>query len=165
MKPISVIHSWLKSKLRLWKEPDISWSKTFFFLKFAMILYIPSYLIRQNAIQKNTLAVLRPYPLRFFPHHRPTMAVLLIIVWGFVQNNIHPFTLKWLIPTCRWDFLSSVSLHLRRLTKENVKQSGRQVGKLSHSNPTILFDYVSVGVLLCAHTLSDYINCIQKDVI
>lgn len=32
----------------------------------------------------------------------------------------------------------------RRLTKENVKQSGRQIGKLSHSNPTILFDYVSV---------------------
>lgn len=31
----------------------------------------------------------------------------------------------------------------RRLTKENVKPSGRQIGKLSHSNPTILFDYVS----------------------
>lgn len=30
----------------------------------------------------------------------------------------------------------------RRLTKENVKPSGRQIGKLSHSNPTILFDYV-----------------------
>ncbi|KAM8835686.1 THO complex subunit 2 isoform 1-T1 [Synchiropus picturatus] len=31
---------------------------------------------------------------------------------------------------------------MRRLTKENVKQSGRQIGKLSHSNPTILFDYM-----------------------
>ncbi|KAK1346388.1 hypothetical protein QTO34_000244 [Cnephaeus nilssonii] len=30
----------------------------------------------------------------------------------------------------------------RRLTKENVKPSGRQIGKLSHSNPTILFDYI-----------------------
>uniref|UniRef100_A0A673WZW9 THO complex subunit 2 n=1 Tax=Salmo trutta TaxID=8032 RepID=A0A673WZW9_SALTR len=29
-----------------------------------------------------------------------------------------------------------------RLTKENVKPSGRQIGKLSHSNPTILFDYI-----------------------
>lgn len=33
-------------------------------------------------------------------------------------------------------------LFYRRLTKENVKPSGRQIGKLSHSNPTILFDYV-----------------------
>uniref|UniRef100_A0A674MPM8 THO complex subunit 2 n=1 Tax=Takifugu rubripes TaxID=31033 RepID=A0A674MPM8_TAKRU len=31
---------------------------------------------------------------------------------------------------------------MKRLTKENVRQSGRQVGKLSHSNPTILFDYM-----------------------
>ncbi|KAL7863770.1 hypothetical protein SRHO_G00127540 [Serrasalmus rhombeus] len=30
---------------------------------------------------------------------------------------------------------------MKRLTKENVKPSGRQIGKLSHSNPTILFDY------------------------
>uniref|UniRef100_G1RYH8 THO complex subunit 2 n=1 Tax=Nomascus leucogenys TaxID=61853 RepID=G1RYH8_NOMLE len=30
----------------------------------------------------------------------------------------------------------------KRLTKENVKPSGRQIGKLSHSNPTILFDYI-----------------------
>ncbi|XP_014904985.1 THO complex subunit 2 isoform X1 [Poecilia latipinna] len=31
---------------------------------------------------------------------------------------------------------------MKRLTKENIKQSGRQIGKLSHSNPTILFDYM-----------------------
>ncbi|OWJ99281.1 THOC2 [Cervus elaphus hippelaphus] len=35
----------------------------------------------------------------------------------------------------------------RRLTKENVKPSGRQIGKLSHSNPTILFDYVCFEIL------------------
>lgn len=50
------------------------------------------------------------------------------------------------------------SLH-RRLTKENVKQSGRQIGKLSHSNPTILFDYVSV--LLCF--LSFYFSHVLND--
>uniref|UniRef100_A0A3B3ZEY6 THO complex subunit 2 n=1 Tax=Periophthalmus magnuspinnatus TaxID=409849 RepID=A0A3B3ZEY6_9GOBI len=32
--------------------------------------------------------------------------------------------------------------YIMRLTKENVKQSGRQIGKLSHSNPTIVFDYI-----------------------
>jgi len=31
---------------------------------------------------------------------------------------------------------------MRRLTKENVKQTGRQMGKLSHSSPTILFDSI-----------------------
>lgn len=41
-------------------------------------------------------------------------------------------------------------LFCRRLTKENVKPSGRQIGKLSHSNPGILFEYVScLSLLLC----------------
>ena len=31
----------------------------------------------------------------------------------------------------------------RRLTKDNVKPSGRMIGKLSHSNPGIIFEYVS----------------------
>ena len=31
----------------------------------------------------------------------------------------------------------------RRLTKENVKPSGRHLGKLSHSNPGVVFDCVS----------------------
>merc|ERR1719494_262381 len=30
----------------------------------------------------------------------------------------------------------------KRLSKENVKPSGRQIGKLSHSNPGILFDHL-----------------------
>jgi len=39
-------------------------------------------------------------------------------------------------------------LFCRRLTKENVKQTGRQMGKLSHSNPAILFECVRK---LCIH--------------
>ena len=43
----------------------------------------------------------------------------------------------------------------RRLTKENVKPSGRQIGKLSHSNPGILFEYVSsLSLLLSANVYS-----------
>ena len=33
---------------------------------------------------------------------------------------------------------------MKRLTKENVKQMGRQIGKLSHANPGVLFDFVSI---------------------
>lgn len=31
---------------------------------------------------------------------------------------------------------------MKRLSKENVKFSGRQIGKLSHSNPSFLFEYI-----------------------
>ena len=34
----------------------------------------------------------------------------------------------------------------RRLTKENVKPFGRQIGKASHSSPGILFEHVSMNV-------------------
>ncbi|VDN24173.1 unnamed protein product [Dibothriocephalus latus] len=36
---------------------------------------------------------------------------------------------------------------MKRLSKENVKQLGRHLGKLSHSNPGVLFDYVSLLTL------------------
>uniref|UniRef100_A0A672KNC9 Uncharacterized protein n=1 Tax=Sinocyclocheilus grahami TaxID=75366 RepID=A0A672KNC9_SINGR len=47
---------------------------------------------------------------------------------------------------------------MKRLTKENVKPSGRQIGKLSHSNPTILFDYVSILLLIMPLTV--WADCI-----
>ncbi|KAB1253298.1 THO complex subunit 2 [Camelus dromedarius] len=50
------------------------------------------------------------------------------------------------LPTLRGKLLKMIPATFfspcRRLTKENVKPSGRQIGKLSHSNPTILFDYI-----------------------
>ena len=39
-------------------------------------------------------------------------------------------------------------LQFRRLAKENVKPLGRQIGKLSHGNPVILFEYVSKMFLI-----------------
>lgn len=38
---------------------------------------------------------------------------------------------------------------MKRLSKENVKYSGRQIGKLSHSNPSFLFEYVNFNYLSC----------------
>ncbi|KAJ8298480.1 hypothetical protein KUTeg_025011 [Tegillarca granosa] len=40
------------------------------------------------------------------------------------------------------DSLERAKYIMKRLSKENVKPSGRQIGKLSHSNPGILFEYV-----------------------
>lgn len=39
--------------------------------------------------------------------------------------------------------LKRIKYILKRLSKENVKLSGRQIGKLSHSNPSFLADNVS----------------------
>ena len=35
---------------------------------------------------------------------------------------------------------------MKRLTKDTVKQSGRQLGKISHSNPGALFDTILVQI-------------------
>jgi THO complex subunit 2 len=39
--------------------------------------------------------------------------------------------------------LKKIKYYMKRLSKENVKPTGRQIGKLSHSNPSFLFDNVS----------------------
>ncbi|KAH7931652.1 hypothetical protein HPB52_025481 [Rhipicephalus sanguineus] len=51
--------------------------------------------------------------------------------WKGRQADAHPRTCWQAAPRERES----------RLSKENVKPSGRQIGKLSHSNPCFLFDY------------------------
>jgi hypothetical protein len=41
-------------------------------------------------------------------------------------------------------FMINFFFKYRRLTKENVKIHGRQIGKLSHNNPIIVCDFVSL---------------------
>lgn len=43
--------------------------------------------------------------------------------------------------------LKKIKWIMKRLSKENIKLSGRQIGKLSHSNPSFLFDNVSTFFL------------------
>ncbi|EDV24606.1 uncharacterized protein TRIADDRAFT_56575 [Trichoplax adhaerens] len=56
--------------------------------------------------------------------------------WKAISYNNHKDLLKAKTKT-----LDSARYIMKRITKENVKPSGRQLGKLSHSNPGILFDY------------------------
>ncbi|KAK6972334.1 THO complex subunit 2 [Biomphalaria glabrata] len=42
----------------------------------------------------------------------------------------------------RADCLDRAKYIMKRLSKETVKPSGRQLGKLSHSNPSIVFEYI-----------------------
>ncbi|XP_063793311.1 THO complex subunit 2 isoform X1 [Pseudophryne corroboree] len=57
--------------------------------------------------------------------------------WKNETYNNHPLLVKVKAQT-----FDRAKYIMKRLTKENVKPSGRQIGKLSHSNPTILFDYI-----------------------
>ena len=50
---------------------------------------------------------------------------------------LHPSLIKK-----RVDAVKKVKHLMRRISKENVKPMGRLLGKLSHSMPTIIFDYV-----------------------
>lgn len=50
---------------------------------------------------------------------------------------VHPSLLRK-----RVDVLKKVKHLMRRISKENVKPMGRQLGKLSHSMPAVVFDYV-----------------------
>ncbi|XP_029463722.1 THO complex subunit 2 [Rhinatrema bivittatum] len=57
--------------------------------------------------------------------------------WKNETYNSHPLLMKVKAQT-----IDRAKYIMKRLTRENVKPSGRQIGKLSHSNPTILFDYI-----------------------
>ncbi|XP_053129747.1 THO complex subunit 2 isoform X2 [Hemicordylus capensis] len=57
--------------------------------------------------------------------------------WKNETYNSHPLLVK-----VKAQSIDRAKYIMKRLTKENVKPSGRQIGKLSHSNPTILFDYI-----------------------
>uniref|UniRef100_G1QCE7 THO complex subunit 2 n=1 Tax=Myotis lucifugus TaxID=59463 RepID=G1QCE7_MYOLU len=57
--------------------------------------------------------------------------------WKNETYNSHLFLVKVKAQT-----IDKAKYIMKRLTKENVKPFGRQIGKLSHSNPTILFDYI-----------------------
>ncbi|KAG9478503.1 THO complex subunit 2 isoform X2 [Eleutherodactylus coqui] len=57
--------------------------------------------------------------------------------WKNETYNNHPLLVKVKAQT-----FDRAKYIMKRLTKENVKPSGRQIGKLSHSNPAILFDYI-----------------------
>ncbi|KAH3839564.1 hypothetical protein DPMN_112996, partial [Dreissena polymorpha] len=57
--------------------------------------------------------------------------------WKNELYNSHPQLIK-----VKADCLEKSKYIMKRLAKENVKISGRQLGKLSHSNPGVLFEYI-----------------------
>ena len=56
---------------------------------------------------------------------------------------LHPTLLRR-----RVDLVKRVKHLMRRISKENVKQMGRHLGKLSHTMPAVVFDYVMIRLIL-----------------
>lgn len=61
------------------------------------------------------------------------------LYYGWKQEPTVPLLMK-----IRASSLSKIKYIMKRLSKETWKQYGRQIGKLSHSNPVFLFQNVSI---------------------
>jgi THO complex subunit 2 len=62
----------------------------------------------------------------------------LYIKWKNESHMKHPALM-----IRRGDALKKIKNIMKRVSKENVKPVGRSIGKLTHSSPGVLFDYVS----------------------
>ncbi|XP_064481885.1 THO complex subunit 2-like isoform X2 [Ornithodoros turicata] len=72
--------------------------------------------------------------LRFYPYQQ---RYRLYSQWKNETYLSHPLLIRM-----KAESLKKIKYIMKRLSKENVKPSGRQIGKLSHSNPCFLFDYI-----------------------
>ena len=74
--------------------------------------------------------------LRLFPYNE---RFVLYNIWK-VESNI-PLLIKM-----KFYIMKRIRYIMKRISKDkdSIKQSGRLIGKLSHSNPTYLFEYVSL---------------------
>ncbi|XP_074593972.1 THO complex subunit 2-like protein [Brevipalpus obovatus] len=76
---------------------------------------------------------------QFLRHFDYTARYSLYSNWK--RDNDLPILIK-----VRTETMRSIKYTMKRLSKENVKFSGRQIGKLSHSNPSYLFEYITLQV-------------------
>lgn len=76
---------------------------------------------------------LYPYNIRYGLYSR----------WKNESYLVHPKLIR-----LRGNAEKDIKALMKRVSKENVKPVGRRIGKLSHSSPGFLFDYVSYSYLL-----------------
>lgn len=127
-------------ELMLWRKPSTSWSKVsppppspsgFYSCAQVFICLI-------NGVHA-LLAAQNTWWMKLYPHSVIPLLEFLCACQS-IQFKAFLFSLSFLLQLC----VSKIHVKFyRRLAKENVKQLGRQIGKLSHTNPTILFEYVS----------------------
>lgn len=95
-------------------------------------VFLPSLSLSEGncSLAEEIWAILRVYTY----HHR----YRLYGSWKNETYAIHP-----LLMLKRVEVQKKTKGIMQRISKENVKPTSRKIGKLSHSSPTLVFDYVS----------------------
>ena len=57
----------------------------------------------------------------------------------------------------RIDLVKKLKHLMRRISKENVKFVGRQLGKLAHSMPAVVFDYVIIQIFKKKYSVFNFV--------
>ncbi|KAK6168365.1 hypothetical protein SNE40_020916 [Patella caerulea] len=95
-------------------------------------------------------------------------------LWGFLK--LYPYEIRYrlygrwkneiysqqaCLVRARADCLERAKYIMKRLAKENVKQSGRQLGKLCHSNPAIMFEFVLSQIQRYDNFIGPVVDCLK----
>lgn len=85
---------------------------------------------------------LYPYNIRYALYSR----------WKNESYLVHPKLIR-----LRGNAEKEIKALMKRVSKENVKPVGRRIGKLTHSSPGFLFDYVSFSSVVNRHELHSHL--------
>ncbi len=108
------------------------------------------------AIELWNLLKLFPYELRYQFESITSIFIILFLTNLILKNRYHLYN-NWRLSTYKHfpklirlkaECTEKIKYLLKRLTKENVKIHGRQIGKLSHNNPIIVCDYVGLHLYI-----------------
>ncbi|KAF6022557.1 THOC2 [Bugula neritina] len=95
-------------------------------------------------------------------------------LWGILQ--LLPYTLRYQLYgqwksqsyytqpeliAARINTLKKAKYIFSRLTKDNVKQQGRMIGKLSHANPTVFFEYMFTQVQVYDNLIGPIVDSLK----
>uniref|UniRef100_A0A0K2TBN1 THO complex subunit 2 n=1 Tax=Lepeophtheirus salmonis TaxID=72036 RepID=A0A0K2TBN1_LEPSM len=91
--------------------------------------------------------------LKVYPYH---FRYRLFGQWKNETFNIHPLLLRK-----KANIQKSIKRIMQRLSKENVKPVSRQLGKLTHSSPGLLFDYILSQIQLYDNLIGPVVDALK----
>ncbi|OAF71498.1 THO complex subunit 2 [Intoshia linei] len=62
------------------------------------------------------------------------------LIYEYWKQHINTFNTDFVESTSK--SMYKIKYIMKRLTKENIKHFGRHIGKISHNNPVVIFDYI-----------------------
>ncbi|CAB3360322.1 Hypothetical predicted protein [Cloeon dipterum] len=91
--------------------------------------------------------------LKLFPYQQ---RYCLYIRWKNESHSKHPALMMK-----RGDALKKIKNIMKRVSKENVKPVGRSIGKLTHSSPGFLFDYVVTQIQVYDNLINPVVDSLK----